>query len=311
MFWSMLAVALVCLAFITAIRAEKFTAKAERDTPPIGQFITVDGVRVHYIKQGTGPVLLLIHGAGGHIKDFTFDHVTRFARNFTVIAFDRPGHGYTPNLENTSATLAQQAQLIIAATNKLGVNDAYILGYSYGGALSLHLATQYPEFINGLVLVSAVSMPWPKDIHINYRIMSKPVIGPALMAFSTAFFGDTYFRASYATVFNPRLPPKGFLDHVGVNLSVRYKSFVENSRQLNSLRPQVVAQSKNYSKLTMPIELIHGTDDSTVPSHIHAEEFIKIVPQANLVLVDDMGHGTLQLLQSQIDAAVYAVAIPK
>lgn len=307
MFWSLIAISLGVFGIITAFRAESFTNKAEQDCPPIGQFIIVDGLRIHYVKQGSGPVLLLIHGAGGHVKDFTYDHMARFSKDFTVIAFDRPGHGYTPVLGNPAATLAQQAQLIHKAARQLGVKNAYVLGFSYGGALALHLATHYKGFVKGLVLVSAVSMPWPGTIHINYRIMSIPVLGPTLMAISTAFFGDAYFRATYATVFKPHDTPKGYLDHVGVNMSVRYRSFVENSRQLNNLRPQIVEQSKLYAELKMPIELIHGTNDPTVPDHIHASEFIKVVPQAHLVCMDDMGHGTHQLAIPQIEAAVYAV----
>jgi pimeloyl-ACP methyl ester carboxylesterase len=308
MTWVFSAGLVMVLALVTAQRARRFTRKAEQDTPPIGDFIDVNGVPVHYIKQGSGPVLLLIHGAGGHIMDFTYEYVARFSSDFTVIAFDRPGHGYTPNLDSPGASLAQQAQLIVDAANTLGIKQAHVLGYSYGGALALHLATYYCDFIKSLVLVSAVSMPWPMPIHINYRLMSKPVFGPALMAFSTAYFGDAYFRDSYATVFNPKSPPQGYLEHVGVNMSVRYKSFVENSRQLNNLRPQIVVQSRLYPKLDMPIELIHGRADSTVPGHIHAQEFIKIVPHAKLRLVDDMGHGTLQLLPDDVEAAVRSAA---
>jgi len=307
MLWFTLGGVMVCLACLTVYRARKFTEKAERDTPPIGQFIDVEGTPVHYVKQGSGPALVMLHGAGGHVKDFTFDNVARFAKDFTVIAFDRPGHGYTPILENPGASLAQQAHLIEQALDKLGIQNAIIMGFSYGGSLALHLATHYKELTKGLVLISAVSMPWPGNIHLNYRIMSKPVIGPALMAVSTAYFGDAFFRANYATVFDPRNAPNGYLDHVGVNMSVRFKFFVENARQLNNLRPQVVKQSNLYSKMDIPIELIHGDLDTSVPVQFHAKEFLKIVPHANLVVVENMGHGTHQLAIPQIEAAVYAV----
>ncbi len=307
MFWILLAIMLGLLGIFTGVRAQSFTAKAERDCPPVGQFMDVDGVPVHYIKKGSGPTLLLIHGAGGHVKDFTYDHVARFSKDFTVIAFDRPGHGYTPTLGNRVATLAEQAQLITKAAAQLGVTQAYVLGFSYGGALALHLATHDKDFVKGLVLVSAVCMPWPGKIDINYRLMAIPIIGPAMMAFATAYFGDAYFRATYATVFAPHATPKGYLDHVGVNMSVRYRSFVENSRQLNTLYPQVLAQLDRYKDLTIPIEMIHGTHDPTVPDLVHACEFIKIVPHAHLISVHGMGHGTHQLAVPQIEAAVYAV----
>ncbi len=307
MLWAFVAV-LGFFAFFTFRRAENFTQKAQAENPPVGQFIEVNGTPVHYVKQGAGPALILIHGAGGHLKDFTYEHVKRFAKNFTVIVIDRPGHGYTPVLANPAATLAQQAKLIHKVADKLGVKDAYILGFSYGGALALHMATHYKDFVKGLILVSAVSMPWPGKIHANYRLMSLPIIGPAAMAFATAYFGDAYFRATYKSVFEPHETPKGYLDHVGVNMSVRYRSFVENSRQLKTLYGHVLEQAKYYADLRIPTELIHGTDDPTVPDLIHACEFIKLVPHANLVRIKGMGHGTHQLAIAQIEAAVYAVA---
>lgn len=307
MYWVLSVALLGAFVLLTLYRARRFTQKAEADTPPIGKFIEVNGIPVHYIKQGSGPALVMIHGAGGHVKDFTYDHVARFAKDFTVIAFDRPGHGYTPILGKT-ATLAQQADLISKAAAGLGVTNAYIMGFSYGGALALHLATHYKDFVNGLVLISAVSIPWPGKINITYRLMALPVIGPFMMAFATAYFGDAYFRATYATVFTPHETPKGYLDHVGVNMSVRYRHFVENSRQLKTLYPQVLAQFDHYKDLTIRIELIHGTNDPTVPDHIHACEFVKIVPQANLVLMQGMGHGTHQLAIPEIEKAVYAMA---
>lgn len=308
--WGVTAALLICFIIVTAYRAEQFTKRAELSFPPVGEFITVDGTQVHYVKQGTGPALIMLHGAGGNLRDFTYDLLPNFAKNYTVIAFDRPGHGYSENLPTVGASLKDQSNLLRKTAAELGVNEAIVMGYSYGGALSLNMAVHHPEFVKGLVLISAVSMPWPYKIDINYRLMSKPVFGPALMVAATAYLGDNYFKSSYETVFTPRTPPAGYLDHVGVNLSVRYKSFVENARQLNSLRPQVVDQSRLYPALKMPIELIHGADDPSVPIRVHANEFIKIVPHANLAAVDGLGHGALQTY-SQIEAAIIAVSMKR
>ncbi len=302
-------IGVTCLCFIllTGIKAQKFTTRAETNTPPIGEFIDIDGTKIHYVKQGSGPVLILFHGAGGNLKDYTYNLLPRLAQNHTVIAFDRPGHGYTDTFSNSAATLEAQSQLFFKAAEKLGIEDAYLIGYSYGGALSLNMALTYPEFVKGLVLVSSVAMPWPGEIDLNYRLMSKPVFGPALMSLGTAFLGDDYFRSSYKGIFTPHPEPDGFMDHVGVNMTVRVKSFVENSKQLNTLRPQIVEQSQNYSSLKMPIELIHGQDDTSVPISIHAEEFIKVVPHSNLVRIPDIKHALMQLRPDSVIEAIKRV----
>ena len=72
------------------------TAQAERQMPPSGQFIEVDGVRLHYIEQGSGPVVLLLHGNAGMAQDFAASGlIERLAEDHRVIAIDRPGFGYS------------------------------------------------------------------------------------------------------------------------------------------------------------------------------------------------------------------------
>ena len=70
------------------------TQQVERTHPPQGQFIEVEGVRLHYIEKGQGPTLLLLHGNGILSEDFHASGLLdRAARHYRVIAFDRPGFG--------------------------------------------------------------------------------------------------------------------------------------------------------------------------------------------------------------------------
>ena len=80
----------------------------------------LDGGRVHAVVQGRGPDLVLIHGANGNARDFTFDLVDRMARDFRVIAFDRPGFGHSDAFGGLKSPLAQ-AQVLRDAAAELGV----------------------------------------------------------------------------------------------------------------------------------------------------------------------------------------------
>ncbi len=150
-------------------------------------------------------------------------------------------------------------------------------------------------------------MPWPGDVHLNYRIISKPIIGPAIMAAATAYLPEDFFKKQYASIFTPHSIPDGFLEHIGVNMTVRYNSFVENSRQLIDMRPQIVEQSKRYASLQMPITLLHGTSDTSVYFHIHSQEFIKHVQHAKLHPISGMGHAVLQLAPDTVIKAIDAM----
>ncbi|MGL6211497.1 MAG: alpha/beta fold hydrolase, partial [Paracoccaceae bacterium] len=61
--------------------------KAEAAHPAVGQFVTVDGLRVHYATKGAGPDLILLHGASGNLRDWTFGLMDRLASDFRVTAF--------------------------------------------------------------------------------------------------------------------------------------------------------------------------------------------------------------------------------
>ncbi len=66
---------------------------AEKTYPPQGQFIDVNGSRIHAVVMGSGPDLVLIHGSSGSTRDMTFSLAPQLAENFRVIVFDRPGLG--------------------------------------------------------------------------------------------------------------------------------------------------------------------------------------------------------------------------
>ena len=57
----------------SAILNRVLAKKAERCNPPTGRFITIDGVRLHYVERGTGRPLVLLHGNGSMVQDFEFE----------------------------------------------------------------------------------------------------------------------------------------------------------------------------------------------------------------------------------------------
>ena len=60
------------LLYACSTPAAQFTATVEAQYPPLGQFVTAAGTRIHYDKRGSGPAVVLIHGASGNLRDFTF-----------------------------------------------------------------------------------------------------------------------------------------------------------------------------------------------------------------------------------------------
>lgn len=65
---------------ISALVTRRLARNAERDNPPAGQMLEVNGVRLHYVERGSGAPLVLLHGNGSMIQDFEIQRVDRFSR---------------------------------------------------------------------------------------------------------------------------------------------------------------------------------------------------------------------------------------
>src|SRR5215467_11641617 len=97
-------------------------ALAEADRPPVDAFITVDGIRLHYFECGGGSPVVLLHGNGSMIGDFVSSGITeRIASGRRVIAFDRPGFGYSERPRGRKWGPAEQARLLLHAFALMGV----------------------------------------------------------------------------------------------------------------------------------------------------------------------------------------------
>lgn len=290
-------------ALLTGCGAQYRISQAENAYPPTGDFVAVDGGRVHYVQEGSGPHVILLHGAGGNLRDFTFDLMERLTDRYTVTAFDRPGLGYTDRVPGVAkgATATEgdsptaQAAMLREATGALGITDPVVVGHSFGGIVAYAWAVagldqDSPVNASALVSIAGVTMPWPGELDPYYRINGSAFGGLVTAPLIAALVPNSVVRARIEETFAPQSAPAGYADHIGAGLTLRTDSFRANIRQVNTLRPKVVELSARYPDLSLPIEIVHGTADTTVPINIHPEEFIKIVPSANLTRLDGIGH---------------------
>jgi pimeloyl-ACP methyl ester carboxylesterase len=160
--WVILAGGAAAAAGAVGFAARRAALKAEEKYPPQGEFVSVGKTRVHYVRKGSGPAMILIHGAGGTVRDYAFSLMDKLAKTHTVIAFDRPGHGYTDTMHQNGESPIEQAKLLHAAAEKLGVGKATIMGYSFGGIVALAWALEHPETVGSLMLVSVPAGRWAR-----------------------------------------------------------------------------------------------------------------------------------------------------
>ncbi len=290
-------------ALLAGCVASSRTQATEAAFPPVGQFVEVTGGRVHYVQKGSGPHVVLLHGAGGNLRDFTFDLVDRLADDYTVTAFDRPGLGYTDRVPQVAkgpfATAgdapADQARMLREAATQLGITDPIVAGHSFGGIVAMAwadigLTEAAPVNASGIVSFAGVLMPWPDGLGAYYTLNGSVLGGTVTIPLIAAFVPISTVEGAIEGIFAPDPVPAGYTEHIGAPLAVRQTTFRANVRQVNTLRPYVVDMVTRYPQITVPIEIIHGTADKTVPLQVHPAEFIKIVDSARLTSMQGIGH---------------------
>src|SRR3979490_601726 len=121
----------------TAIGKRQLAEKARSDNPPQGQFIDIDGVRLHYVERGDGRPLVLFHGNGSMIQDFESNGLLDLqAGHSKGIGFDRPGFAPSLWLRNIVWTPEAQAARFMKALDRLPVQHAIVLGHSWGASVA-------------------------------------------------------------------------------------------------------------------------------------------------------------------------------
>ena len=308
-------------AILTGCSGQFRTAQIEEAFPPVGQFLDVSGGRVHYVQQGAGPDVILLHGAGGNLRDFTFHLMGELSDRYTVTAFDRPGLGYTDQTPGTPTRAFAsegdspnaQVAMLREASRTLGITDPIVVGHSFGGIVAMAWATtglqaQDPTNASGVVLLAGVSMPWPGDLGAYYKVNGSALGGAIAVPMISAFVPSSVVENAVSETFAPQMPPDGYIGHLGGALAIRPATFRANARQVNTLRPHVVEMLKLYPDLTLPIEALHGTADTTVPISVHAERLIEIVDSANLVRLDGVGHQPHHAARQETRDAIDRVA---
>lgn len=135
-------------------------------TPPVltevGRAVPVHGIATNVLDVGEGSPVLLLHGSGPGVSAFANWRLTMpaLAEEHRVVAFDQPGFGYTERPPGATYDMGQWTAHVIGVLDALGLERVHLVGNSFGGAIALSVATQYPERVDRLVLMGSVGVPF-------------------------------------------------------------------------------------------------------------------------------------------------------
>ena len=122
------------------------------------RWVSLDGVRVRYLRSGSGPSLLLLHGLLGYSFSWRFA-MPVLAQQATVYAVDMPGAGFSERRTGLDCCLHASAERLLRFLDAVGVESCDLLGTSQGGAVAMMAAATAPQRVRRLILVAPVN-PW-------------------------------------------------------------------------------------------------------------------------------------------------------
>lgn len=284
-------------------------ADAAASHPPLGAFVEAEGLRIHHIDRGAGQPVVLIHGASGNLRDFAFSLVDRLvARGLRVIAFDRPGHGYSDRPALRGWDPAVQARALRGAAEALGVENPVVLGHSWGGAVAMAWAVQAPRETRGVLSLAGATHPWGEGVGMLYTLAASPLFSGVTRRAARLMIDVDDPQAVVGRVFRPNRAPDGYADFIGVDLALRPDTFRHNAEDLTHLDALLAEQAPRYAGLPTPVEAIHGEADTTVWASVHAEPLVRQVARGRLTLLPGVGHMPHHVAEDAVVAGVARLA---
>ncbi len=263
--------------------------RAERAYPPQGKFISVSGTQLHYIERGSGPTVLLLHGNQVTAKDFELSGLfDQLAKNCHVIAFDRPGFGYSERPRGTVWSAFAQAALIHKAMRQLGLERPVVVGHSLGAMVALAYALEYPDDTAALLLLGGYYFPSLRADSALTFPTALPGIGDVLRYTISPLIGRLIGPAFAKRVFSPAAVAPQFKDQAG--LALRPSQVGATAADANLMGPDAAKLASRYPSLIMPVTIMAGSDDKIVNVEKQAERLHATLPQSKLELLDGAGH---------------------
>jgi pimeloyl-ACP methyl ester carboxylesterase len=292
---------LLLAALVLANVALEFVARWRN--PPIGEFLAIDGVRLHFIMRGDpdAPPLVMFHGNGALLQDLTISGLVDAAsKKFRVICFDRPGFGHSSRPRTFIWSPERQAELFAAALTRLGVERMLVLGHSWGTLVALAMAASRDgKRVKGLVLISGYYFPtWRFDVWFA-GIAAIPVIGDALrytISPISSWLGLPLFAKK---TFAPRPVPESVKREYPRLMLIRPSQLRAVAEDSAFLLPSAAMLTMSYRRLKCPTAIIAGRDDEVIDSE-QAVRLQKAMPHAAVTLVPEAGHMVHYFVADQI-----------
>jgi len=247
------------------------------------------GMRVHWRDEGCRdcPAIILLHGANSSLHTFE-PMIAELAGEYRIITYDQPGHGLTGPHPRNDYTAAGMFEALNAVANAARLDRFYLGGNSMGGWVAWRYALNYPERVEGLILIDAAGAPLREGesappLNLGFRLLRNPLLRPLLSQITPRSLVQ---KSLQETVSDPSIVTNAMVD--------RYWELLRfpGNRRASALRANADREAEVFdriSDITAPTLLLWGAEDRLIfPSA--ATTFDERLPNAEVVILDDVGH---------------------
>lgn len=253
----------------------------EQDLPlPVGNFVTLDdGLRLHFLDEGSGPVVLWLHGSGpgaSGFSNFKGNYPQFAAAGFRNLVVDLPGFGRSDKPEDAQYNLEFFVNAMSGFLKALGIKRCTLLGNSLGGAIALGLALAEPELVEKLILMAPGGV---EDRETYFKMVG---IQRMVELYNAGPLGIEQMRRimSLQLFDSSQLDDKLLAERVAVAVHQPRNLFT------TMLVPNM---TERLEELQVPILGFWGTDDNFNPPS-GALKVLQHAPDARFIMLNRCGH---------------------
>ena len=234
-------------------------------------FVEVNGERLHYLMEGSGPAVLLIHSMGIDAAMWR-EQFKALAARYTCIAFDCRGHG--DSTYNARFVVADVAADHKAGLDQLAVSTCHVVGLAMGGPVALSFAAQWPDAVRSLVLadtfvdmrkIGGARIPeWSKNIRSTpMDEFGRIYAASRLMKWAPAGAHDTLAQTI------AKVPPGAYIDVMKAIFEIDFLS--------------------ELATIHVPTLVLWGECDEVTPIE-HSRQIADGIPGAVMKTIPEAGH---------------------
>ena len=275
----------------TAVKIWQMAREAEKRYPAHGRFVSVRRVRLHYFEKGTGRPVVLLHGnatcADEMVLSGIFDLI---ARDHRVVAFDRPGFGYSARFGRGNWTPERQARLLREAFRQLNLERPVIVAHSFATLVALAMAEEFPDEVGGLILISGQYFPTPRAELAFLSPTSIPIVGDVLRYTISPLLWRLAAPKMMEQMFAPQPVAKRFKESFPLELVLRPEQIHATSADAVLMLPAIGRLRRNYGQIDAPTILMAGADDRIADPKRHSLRLSRLLVNGELRMFPGLGH---------------------